>query len=144
MVMDCIFCKIIAKEIPASMVYEDEIVSAFMDIQPVNSGHVLVIPKKHSANLADLDPEAGSQMFITARNIAEALRKTDIKCEGINLFLADGAVAGQEVFHCHLHVIPRHKNDGFGFKFRKDYLNLPERKELDINAGKIRDILVNS
>ena len=94
--MECIFCKIIAKQISSSMVYEDNTVSAFMDIQPVNSGHVLVIPKKHSTNLADLDPEVGARMFITAKNIAGAIRKTDIKCEGINLFLADGEVAGHE------------------------------------------------
>ena len=142
--MECIFCKIIAKQISASMVYEDNTVSAFMDIQPVNSGHVVVIPKKHCAYLADLDPEVGAQIFITAKNIAEAIRKTDIKCEGINLFLADGDVAGQEVFHCHLHVIPRYKDDGFGLKFSSDYFNLPERKELDVNAGKIRDVLLNS
>lgn len=142
--MDCIFCKIIAKEIPASMVYEDDTVCAFMDIQPVNTGHVLVIPKKHSVNLAELDPEAGSQMFITGQKIAGAIRKTDINCEGVNLFLADGVVAGQEVFHCHLHVIPRFKGDDFGFKFSKDYFNLPERKELDANAGKIRAILLKS
>ena len=142
--MECIFCKIIAKQISASMVYEDNTVSAFMDIQPVNSGHVLVIPKKHSAYLADLDPETGGRIFITAKNIAGAIRKTDIKCEGINLFLADGDVAGQEVFHCHLHVIPRYKDDGFGLKFSSDYFNLPERKELDVNAGKIRDILLSS
>ena len=142
--MECIFCKIIGKEIPASIVYEDDTVSAYMDIQPLNSGHVLVIPKKHGAYLADLDPEAGSQMFITARKIAEALRKTEIKCEGINLFLADGEVAGQEVFHSHLHVIPRFKGDGFGFKFNRDYFNKPKREELDLNAVKIRNILLKS
>ncbi len=142
--MDCIFCKIIAKEIPASIVFEDDTVSAFMDIQPVNTGHVLVIPKKHSVNLAELNPEAGSHMFITGQKIAGAIRKTDINCEGVNLFLADGEVAGQEVFHCHLHVIPRFKGDGFGFKHTKDYFNLPERKELEENAGKIRDVLITS
>ena len=88
-----------------------------MDIFPVNPGHVLVIPTSHSAFLAELDPEAGAELFRVAQRVAAALRRSDPRCEGVNLFLADGEAAGQEIFHVHLHVIPRQRGDGSGFRF---------------------------
>lgn len=78
-----------------------------MDIQPVNPGHVLIIPRAHAARLSELDDETGAHMFKIAMRISEALRRSGMKCEGINLFLVDGEAAFQEVFHVHLHVIPR-------------------------------------
>jgi histidine triad (HIT) family protein len=134
---DCIFCKLINKELPISTVYEDEQVLSFMDIQPINSGHLLIIPKTHATYLKDLDPNTGAQMFKTAMRMSEALRASGIRCEGINLYLADGKVAGQEVFHVHLHVIPRFRGDGFGFKLDDSYYNLPKREELEKVASKI-------
>ncbi|MHA2091544.1 MAG: HIT family protein [Candidatus Kariarchaeaceae archaeon] len=86
----CIFCKIINNEAESSMVYQDDGVSAFMDIQPVNPGHVLVIPSKHIPYLENLDYEMGAQMFKIGHKLSQALRKSNIKCEGVNLFLADG------------------------------------------------------
>lgn len=135
--MDCIFCKISKKEIPASIVYEDKEVISFMDIQPINQGHVLVVPKSHKKLIIELNDDLVSHLFKVGKEINNKIRKSGIKCEGINLLLADGEAAGQEVFHSHLHVIPRFKNDGFEFKFPENYKNKPSRNELDIIAKKI-------
>lgn len=134
---DCIFCKILAGELPSSMVYQDDLCTAFMDIQPVNPGHILVIPNAHAPYLADLNPETGAQLFRVGQRIATALRSSGVKCEGVNFFLADGEAAFQDVFHVHLHVFPRYKGDGFGLKLSPDYFNKPEREELDRIAGEI-------
>lgn len=138
---ECIFCDILEGKSAASIVFEDEIVTAFMDIQPVNTGHVLVVPNYHAAYLADLDEETGGHMFRVTQRIAAAVRQTDIRCEGVNLFLADGEAAMQEVFHVHLHLFPRYVGDGFSLKFGQDYDELPERKSLDRAAEKIRNFL---
>lgn len=139
---NCVFCKIVKGLELASTVYSDEKIMALMDIQPVNSGHVLVIPKTHSAKLSELDPEIGGHLFKIAMIIAEGLRRSGVQCEGINLFLADGKAAFQEVFHVHLHVIPRFKGDGFGLKFGPKYGSKPKRKELDEIALKIRKAML--
>jgi len=112
----CIFCKIVAGEVPASVVYRDEEVLAFMDVSPVVEGHVLVIPAYHTADLAGVTEDAGARMFALGRRVAASLRASGLPCEGINFFLADGAAAGQTVFHSHLHVIPRVRGDGLGFR----------------------------
>ncbi|MDQ3585420.1 MAG: HIT family protein [Acidobacteriota bacterium] len=138
---NCIFCKILSGELEVSMVYQDDSCSAFMDIQPVNPGHVLVIPNRHAAYLADLKEEEGAQMFRVAQRLAAALRDSSVRCEGVNFFLADGEAAMQEVFHVHLHVFPRYVGDGFGLKFGSHYSNKPERKELNAVAEKIRTAL---
>lgn len=134
----CVFCDIVDGKLPSSMVFEDDVAIAFMDIQPVNSGYVLIIPKRHATYLAELDGEIGGRVFQMAQRVAAAIRKSDVKSEGINLFLADGEAAGQEVFHVHLHVIPRYDGDGFGFRFGPEYGNRPEREQLDHVAGQIR------
>jgi len=138
---DCVFCRIVESTAPASIVYADEEVVAFMDIQPVNPGHVLVIPKVHAAQLSELNEETGAHMFRVAMRIAGALRRSDVRCEGVNLFLADGEAASQDVFHVHLHVIPRFRGDGFEIRVRPDYGLKPNRKELDEIAEKIRAAL---
>jgi histidine triad (HIT) family protein len=140
-VSDCILCKLLAGELPVTFVYRDEECAALMDIQPVNHGHVLVIPVKHAPYLADLDAGTAGRLMEHAHRIAAAIRKTDVKCEGIDLFLADGEAAGQEVFHVHLHVFPRFKNDGFGFKFRPDYKDRPPRAELERIGAQIVNAL---
>jgi len=138
---DCVFCNIIKGSAPASIAYSDEKVMAIMDIQPVNPEHVLIIPKIHAAQLSELSEETGAHMFKIAIRIAEALRQSGTKCEGINLFLADGEAAGQDIFHVHLHVIPRFRGDGFQIKIGPHYGPKPDRKELDKIAQKIRAIL---
>jgi histidine triad (HIT) family protein len=137
----CIFCKILAGELPASVVYQDEICTAFMDIQPVNPGHVLVIPNTHVANLSALNPETGGHLFRVGQQIAAVLYASGVPCEGVNFFLADGEPAGQEVFHVHLHVFPRFKGDGFGIKYAPRYFELPARAALEEVAEKIREFL---
>lgn len=138
---DCIFCQIMEGRAATSTVYEDDICLAFMDIQPVNPGHVLVVPKVHFKDLADLPPHIGAHLFQVAQRIALSLSKTEVKGEGMDLFLAHGEAAGQEIFHVHLHVIPRFTGDGFGFRFGPNYTDLPERQELEAIAVQIRQQL---
>jgi histidine triad (HIT) family protein len=128
---DCIFCKIVGGTLPAAIVFQDDLCMAFMDIRPVNPGHVLVIPKCHAAYLADLDPATGGHVFQIAMRVAGAIRRTQIHCEGINLFLADGEAAMQEVFHVHLHVIPRYTGDGFELIFGDHYFKETPRSDLE-------------
>ncbi len=141
MVSSCVFCDIVQGIAPASMVHRDEQVVAFMDIRPVNPGHLLVIPRVHATYLAELDADVGGHMFQVAMRLGQALRQTSLRCEGVNLFLADGAAAGQEVFHVHLHVFPRFQGDGFGFRFGPEYGILPDRHALDGMAAAIQQQL---
>lgn len=138
---DCIFCKIVQGEIPSSVVAQDERTFAFLDIRPVNPGHTLVVPKAHAAHLADLPAGVGGAVFESARRIAAALRRSGVRCEGVNLFLADGAVAGQEMAHVHLHVVPRFEGDGFGLTFPAGYGTTPPHEELEATAKKIAGAL---
>lgn len=135
----CIFCQIAAGELPASFVYQDDRVSAFLDTQPVNPGHLLVVPHRHAETLGELSPDVVGHMMTVAQRLMLRLHDADVRCEGINLFLAEGAVAGQEVDHVHLHVIPRFTGDGFGLRFAADYGAMPQRDDLDRMAAAIRD-----
>ncbi len=134
--MDCIFCAIVAGAAPASVVIEDDLTVAFMDISPVNPGHVLVVPKEHATGLGDLPEPTGARMMETAMRIAASIRSGPQQPDGINLFLADGVAAGQEVFHVHLHVVPRHVGDGF--RLQVAYGEAPSRAELDEVAKELR------
>ncbi|HEV2803045.1 MAG TPA: HIT family protein [Pyrinomonadaceae bacterium] len=135
-VSECIFCKIIAREEPASIVYEDETVISLLTINPVNPGHLMVIPKKHVVYMSEMDEDTGMHLFKIALRMQQAIRSSGVRCEGINLFLADGKAAFQSVFHLHLHVFPRFKGDLF--KINADWSVRPPRDELDDAAGKIR------
>jgi histidine triad (HIT) family protein len=137
----CIFCGILAGTAESSVVYRDAICTAFMTIRPVNPGHLLVVPNQHARGLSDLSAETGAHLFRTAQLMAAALRKSGLRCEGINLFLADGEAAMQEVFHVHLHVLPRFKDDGFGMTFPQGYSQQPARSALDQAAAAIRAAL---
>ncbi len=132
---DCIFCAIVAKEAPASIVYEDEIVCSFLTLGPVNPGHLLVIPKQHKPLLSDLDEETGMHLFKITTQMAKALRYSGLQCEGVNLFFADGEAAFQEIFHVHMHVFPRFRGDSF--KVDANWENKPSREELDKIAKRI-------
>jgi len=134
----CIFCAIADGEAEASAVHTDERVVAFMDIRPVVRGHLLVVPRRHAIGLADLDPDDGAHMFRVAQRMAAAIRRSDLHCEGINLFLADGQAAGQTIFHVHLHVLPRHPGDGFRVQLDPRF---PSRSELDATARRVRETL---
>jgi histidine triad (HIT) family protein len=136
--MHCIFCDILTGKLEATFVYRDDQVAAFMDIQPVNPGHVLVVPVQHFVGLADLPADIGSKIFTVAQNVSAALRKSGLRSDGVNLLFADGKAAMQEVFHAHLHVIPRFTGDGFGLRFSESYKHRPPRKALEEAAAKIR------
>ena len=134
-----IFSDIVAGRAPASVVYEDATIMAFMTIGSVNPGHVLVIPKERFVYLGDLDEETGAHLFRITMRVARAIQGSGVRCEGINLFLADGEVAFQEVGHVHMHVFPRFTGDPF--KIEADWSVQPSREELDEIAGKIRAAL---
>lgn len=108
--MTTIFSKIIAREIPANIIYEDDTVLAFLDINPINPGHVLIIPKTESLDGTETDPTTLGHMMIIAQKIAKVQKKI-LNATGVNYIMNNGADAGQEVFHTHLHVVPRHKDD---------------------------------
>jgi len=126
---------------PYSLVHETDAVLALMDIQPVNPGHVLVIPKTHATYLAELEPKLGGEIFEAGMKVATALRRSGVRCEGVNFFLADGAAAGQEVFHVHLHVFPRFEGDGFGLRFGPAYGKRASRNELNRISAQIREAI---
>jgi histidine triad (HIT) family protein len=135
---ECIFCKIIENKSPASKIYEDKSFLAFLDTQPINQGHTLVIPKIHKKLLNELDDKLIAELMVLGGKVSKAVKKSRLNPDGINYFLADGAAAGQEIFHVHLHIIPRFDNDGFGFIFPDGYTSKPERNNLDKIAQEIR------
>jgi histidine triad (HIT) family protein len=108
---NCLFCKIISGEIPAFRVYEDDAVIAFLDIKPVNPGHTLIVPKAHSEGFHDASEETLKQVAIVTQKVAKALVAT-LGVPAFNIMQNNGAVAGQVIPHLHLHVIPRHSDDG--------------------------------
>lgn len=109
---DCLFCKIVAGEIPNTKVYEDDAVLAFLDIHPVNIGHVVVIPKTHHMNLYDTPDETVSHMTVVIKKLSIAI-KAAVKADGINIEMNNDLAAGQIIFHTHMHIVPRFIGDGF-------------------------------
>lgn len=107
---NCIFCKIIAGEIPSRTVYEDEGYKAIMDVSPASKGHVIVLPKNHASNVFEISEEELSGAMIVAKKVA-AMLKEKLGCDGVNILQNNGEAAGQTVFHLHVHVIPRYKGD---------------------------------
>ena len=126
---DCIFCRILSGEIPAFRIYEDEATLAFMDINPVSEGHLLVIPRKHFSNIWDSDPAALGQVMATAKRVAIALRDV-LGVDSLNLLQANGRWAVQSVEHFHLHLIPRRENDNVGLDWALKEGNIAAIKEV--------------
>jgi histidine triad (HIT) family protein len=142
---DCLFCQIMKGKLPCSLIYEDDLVVVFPTLEPVNPGHILIVPKEHAACLDDLNKETAGHIMKIAKKTAAAIRKSKLKCEGINIFVADGEAAGQEVAHFHLHVYPRFKGDGFGFKYDKSkHFIRMERTEMDKIANEIAFRMIGS
>lgn len=135
--MPSIFTRIIGRELPASIVFEDAQCIAFLDINPANQGHVLVVPKREVASMQDLPAAEAGHIMQIAQQVSQAIRATDLRCEGINFLINDGAAAGQEVFHVHLHVIPRYRGDSIRYSLTGDVP--PLRDELDRVAQEIRN-----
>ncbi len=134
---DCVFCDIVRGESPASFTYQDDTVVAFMDIQPIAHGHMLVVPREHAVLMNDVSETAAMRSFKVARRLSSVARAT-LGASGVNLFVADGEVAFQDVPHFHVHVIPRYPKDGFGLTFPRDYDHPPARAQLDAIASAIR------
>ncbi len=111
----CIFCSIIKKEIYAEILFEDDEIISILDINPMNYGHALIIPKEHSDDFLSTSSHLIPNLFLSAQKVAKAL-KSSLNPDGINLVANNGVYAGQSVFHTHIHVIPRYRDDGFQFK----------------------------
>ena len=116
----CIFCRLVAGEIPSAKVYEDALTLAFMDLGQVNPGHVLVATKRHAATLLDITAEEAAAVMQTAQRVARAVQAT-FDPPGLTLLQANGREGDQTVFHFHMHVVPRHQDDGIALSWpRKD------------------------
>jgi len=127
---ECIFCKIVEKKAPAGILFENDLVMAFLDIRPVNIGHTLIIPKIHVQTIDQLDSEdVFSELFNVGKKIHKLLKKLP-GVTGFNYLIANGVDAGQEVFHVHLHIIPRKPNDGFGYKFGPNFGKILTQEEI--------------
>jgi histidine triad (HIT) family protein len=131
---DCIFCRIVAKQIPATVVHEDEHSLAFMDIGQVNPGHVLVAAKAHAENIFDLKEAQAAAVFSAAARVARAIRAA-FEPQGLSVYQANGRAAGQTVFHFHLHLVPRHEGDGMALTWP---VKNPPREKLVEYGEKIR------
>ncbi len=113
---DCIFCKIVAGEIPSATIYENEEFKVILDRFPANEGHVLILVKEHVPNIFELDPDQAGRLFKLATQIAKIMQKT-LGFEHMNVMQNNGTVAGQSVFHFHMHLIPRYENDGITISY---------------------------
>ena len=134
---DCVFCKIVAGQIPSTKVHEDELTLAFMDIGEVNPGHVLVAVRPHVENIYGLNDVLAAAVFRTTARVARAVKKA-YSPEEVTLYQANGAAAGQTVFHFHLHLVPRYDRDGLRLTWPTKN---PPREQLEANAAKLRAAL---
>jgi histidine triad (HIT) family protein len=131
---DCVFCKIMAKRIPASVVHEDEHTLAFMDLGQVNPGHVLVAAKAHAENVYALDDIQAGAVFRSVARVARAIRAA-FAPQGLSVYQANGKAAGQTVFHFHIHLVPRYDDDGMNLTWP---VKNPAREKLEEYAAKVR------
>ncbi len=133
----CIFCAIVRGDAPATVLHRDDLVVAFMDIRPVQPGHLLVVPRVHAKLIPELDSASLARLWEVATTLNRALRASTVPLEAVSVYVADGEAAGQEVAHVHIHLIPRRAEDRFGFRFPPGYGLEPERADLDEMAARI-------
>lgn len=138
MTEDCVFCGIVAGRVEASVAYEDDATLAFMDLRQFHPGHTLVVPKRHIVDIFELDDETGAALMSAAARVARAVSAA-FEPDGINLWQSNGA-PWQEVFHLHIHVLPRWRDDGL-LRFAPGRLPRPPRAQLDEQAARIRTAL---
>lgn len=134
---DCLFCRILRHEHPATFVYEDDLAAAILDLYPVHRGHTLVLPKRHATDLLDCSVDVAGHLFAVSARLAPAIVRA-VDAQGFNIWTANGGAAGQTVFHLHLHVLPRFVDDTFGLRFPRNYPSEARREELDKIAARIR------
>lgn len=132
----CTFCDLIHGAAEVSICYEDVEALAFMDIQPVNAGHVLVVPKQHYESLVDTPPALAKHLFDVAMSLAGVIRAVT-QCDDMNIVVSSGATAGQDVFHYHVHLIPRREGDGFDIPLPFGGSQMPARTRLDAMAARL-------
>lgn len=131
----CVFCKIVQQEMPASVIYEDDKVIAFMSIQPINIGHTLVVPKKHYKNIYEIPEEEVAYLYKIAKKLSHAVSKA-VNAEGIRIVQNNGEAAGQVIFHLHVHIIPMNKD--------RQWAHYPENRDIEAlrdDAQKIRQFI---
>lgn len=135
---DCIFCKILRGEAESSIVAENDLCVAFLTIGPFNTGHTLVVPRRHAVTFSDLTHAEAAALATLAQQVTLALQQSGLPGDGYNLWMANGSVAGQDVFHAHMHVFPRLKDDNFKIEVTWPK---PPRSELDEVARQLREAL---
>lgn len=133
---NCVFCRIIGGDEMVSVIHEDEEVIAFLDVQPLHPGHVLVVPKAHHKDLFHLPEGLGARTFATARRLLPGLARAT-GCRAVNLFSPNGVDGGQSVFHFHLHLIPVPEGSPFPLQLPSSSTPVPTRSELDVMATRI-------
>ena len=133
----CLFCDIVGGTAPASFVYEDEAAIAFLDLYPVHRGHTLVVPRAHVSDLTDCPPATAAHLFTVCARLAPHI-VAEVGAHGFNVWTANGKAAGQEVFHLHLHILPRFNRDSFGLRFPESYPQEAARADLEAMAASLR------
>ena len=137
---DCVFCRILAGALPASIIYQDDTAVALLDLYPIHAGHSLVIPREHHADVASCPSRLAGHLFEVSACLGTAIaRATD--AHGFNVWTANGRAAGQDIFHLHLHILPRYRDDTFGLRFPQGYPDEAQRTDLDAMAERIRRML---
>ncbi len=126
---NCIFCKIANGEIPTATIYEDEDFRVILDLGPASKGHALILPKEHFANLYELEDEVSQKVLPVARKVITKMTEI-LGCDGYNLVQNNGEIAGQTVFHFHMHLIPRYANDTVGLGWTPGTLTEEEKEEI--------------
>ena len=126
---DCIFCRIANGEIPSATIYEDADFRVILDLGPASKGHALILPKEHFDNIYELDEDTAAKAFVLAKNMAGKMTEA-LGCDGFNIVQNNGTVAGQTVFHFHMHLIPRYKDDKAGFGWNTGELDEATKQEV--------------
>lgn len=126
---NCIFCKIANGEIPSATLYEDNSFRVILDLNPASKGHALVLPKEHYANAFEIPEETAGKAFAVAKKVGEKLYQ-GLHADGLNILQNNGVVAGQTVFHFHIHMVPRYENDTVGLSWKPGKLTEEDRKEI--------------
>jgi histidine triad (HIT) family protein len=137
---DCVFCDIMVGRTTASRVCEDPQAMAFLDLYPIHPGHTLVVPREHVTDLAACPFDLAGHLFSVSGHLGPVLARA-VDAAGFNVWTANGSAAGQDIFHLHLHILPRFRDDSFGLRFPKSYPQATSRKALDDMASRIRSLL---
>lgn len=137
---DCVFCKIAAGDIPSATIYEDDSFKVILDISPATKGHAIIIPKNHADNIFEMKTEDASKIFVIATKVAKAMKEV-LSCDGLNVLQNNGEIAGQTVFHFHMHLIPRYQKDNVDSVTLSWKTDKYAKGEMDIIAKSIREKL---